>query len=113
MIVVDASVWVGALVDADLQHADSRRWVADALADGTPIAAPVLVLPEVGGAIARVTGSSVLGRRAVDWLLSLPVLRLVSVDHELGIRAGQLAAEQRLRGADAVYVAVAAGLGRH
>jgi predicted nucleic acid-binding protein len=42
--------------------------------------------------------------------LRLPGLRLVPVGAELGRQAARLAADLRLRGANAVYVAVAARL---
>ena len=67
----------------------------------------MLMLAEVAGAISRRTGRARLARRAVEGLLRLPALRLVSVDQRLGEAAAQLAADLRLRGADAVYVATA------
>lgn len=110
MMVVDASVWMSYLVPADSHHAITRRWLVTVLTDGTPLAAPVLLLAEVGGAIARITGKSELGRQAIDQLLSFPLLRLVSLDHEFGISVAHLAADQRLRGSDATYVGVAVAL---
>lgn len=40
-------------------------------------------------------------------VLATPGLRVVSVDAEVGRRAAEMAAIYRLRGADAIYVAVA------
>ncbi len=40
-------------------------------------------------------------------LSRLPALRIVAVDSELAEAAARLAGDQRLRGADAVYVALA------
>jgi predicted nucleic acid-binding protein len=40
-------------------------------------------------------------------MLALPTLRLASLDASLGQRAADIAATNRLRGADAVYVATA------
>lgn len=111
MIIVDASVWLSYLVESDVYHATSRRWLSQVLAEGEAIAAPVLLLAEVGGAIAQQTGDPALGQKAIDRLLAIPNLRLVSLDHGLGIQAARVAATQRLRGADAAYVAVAAALG--
>lgn len=111
MIVVDASVWLSFLVESDVNHAASRRWLSELLATGEAIAAPILLPAEVGGAIARQTGRPDLGLKTIDRLLGIPNLRLVSLDHGLGIQAARLAATQRLRGADAVYVAVAVALG--
>ena len=74
---------------------------------GEPVAAPLLVLAEVAGAVARRTGVSELGARAVSQMQRLPNARLVPVDTELAQLGAQLAAELRLRGADALYVALA------
>ncbi len=43
-------------------------------------------------------------------MLRLPVLHLVTLHRQLGISAAQLAADLHLRGADAVYVAIAEAL---
>lgn len=110
MIVVDASVWVSYLVRTDAHHVAARQWLSRAIGEGEAIVAPVLLLAEVGGAIARQSGRPDLGRAVVDRLLSIPNLRLVAIDHELGMRAARLAAERRLRGAAACYVAIAAAL---
>ena len=110
MIVVDASVWVSYLLPSDVNHEPSRRWLSALLRAGEVIVAPVLLLAEVGGAVARQTNRPQLGQRAIDRLLNIPNLRLVSIDHAAGIRAARLAADHRLRGADALYVATATTL---
>jgi len=107
MIVVDASVWVSRLVPQDIHHAASRRWLERHVADGQLLSAPMFLLSEVAGAISRRTGEPALARQAVERLMRFPALRLVSVDHRLGKEAARLAADFRLRGADAVYVALA------
>lgn len=109
MIVVDASVWVSYLLPSETNHEVSRRWLSTRLTGGQIIVAPVLLLAEVGGAIARQTRPQ-LGQRAIDRLLQIPSLRLVSIDHASGIRAAQTAVARRLRGADALYVETAATL---
>jgi predicted nucleic acid-binding protein len=110
-MVVDASVLVSRLVPHDAYHEASRHWLARHAARGGLVVAPVLLLPEVAGALARRTGDRRLARRAVDAILRLPGLRLLAVDEALGQMAATLAGRHRLRGADAVYVAAAATLG--
>jgi predicted nucleic acid-binding protein len=107
MIAVDASVWVSGLTPRDFFHETSRHWLEVQLRQDVPLAIPVICLAEVAGAIARVTGNSANGEYAVDQILSHPNLRVLPVDQTLGIEAAQLAAQLRLRGADAVYVALA------
>ena len=70
--------------------------------------APALLFAEVAGAVARRSGSSRLGRRAVDAILRLPTLRLITLDEPLSRAAANLAARLRIRGSDAVYIATAA-----
>jgi predicted nucleic acid-binding protein len=109
-VVVDASVWISRLVTTDPHHAASARWLAETTATDGLLAAPALVLPEVAGPIARLTGSSRLARRAVSRILRIRGLRIVAIDQELAHGAAPLAADLRLRGADAVYVALASRL---
>jgi predicted nucleic acid-binding protein len=75
--------------------------------DSDELVTPTIALAEIAGAIARHTGSSDLGRRAMERILQLSGLRLITLDASLGADAGRLAANHRLRGADAVYVSVA------
>jgi predicted nucleic acid-binding protein len=107
MVVIDASVWVSRLVSQDVHHDASRRWLEEYTEHGGRIITPALLLPEVAGAISRRTGESKLANQVVKQLQRLPLLQLVSVDQRLGQAAARLAANLGLRGADAVYVAVA------
>lgn len=111
MRVVDASVWVSRLVPQDVHHETSRSWLEAFLRSGGVVVAPLLLLAEVAGAIARRTGEPRLGREAVARILRVPGLRLVTLDPGLGQEAARLAADLRLRGADAIYVATAHSLG--
>jgi predicted nucleic acid-binding protein len=110
MIVVDASVWLSFLLEQDANHTVTQSWFIEVLVNKVPIAAPILLLAEVGGAISRRLGNAELGEKAINRLLSIPTLRLVDVDHVLGLQTSRIAANHRLRGADACYVAVAAQL---
>jgi predicted nucleic acid-binding protein len=109
-MVVDASVVVSRLVPHDVHHEASRRWLTRHVARGGLVIAPTLLLPEVAGAVARRTGEPRLARRAVDAVLRVPGLRLVAVDDVLARMAARLAGRLRVRGADAIYLAVAASL---
>lgn len=110
-VVVDASLWVARLVSGDTFHQVSRDWLERQLVGGARFLAPSFLLIEVAGAIARRTGEADLARRAVTALDGLYGLRLVEMEADLVRRAVKLAATQGLRGADALYVAVAARLG--
>ena len=72
---------------------------------------PSLAIAEIAGAVARTRASSEDGRSAISLLLRTPGLRIVSVDRAVGEAAAEIASRYRLRGADAIYVAVARLLG--
>ena len=105
--VVDASVWVSRLLPPDTRHADTVGWFDRQEETGALYLGPSLVVCEVAGAIARQTGDAERARRTTALLARLPNLRLASIDESLARDAAELAATLRLRGADAVYVAVA------
>jgi predicted nucleic acid-binding protein len=111
MSVVDASVLVSVSYDRDTFHEQSLAWLQRHIGSGAIIVAPLLVLSEVSGPVARQTGEAQQGYHAIQHLRSLPNLYLVPLDENLAESAGRFAAELRLRGADAVYVALAAQLG--
>jgi predicted nucleic acid-binding protein len=108
-IVVDASVWVARLVSEDVFYEPVRKWMSDRLEGGDQFLAPSLLLAEIGGAISRRTTPS-LGLKVIEQVQNLPGLQLVEMEHSLLLEAAQLAAELGLRGADSMYVAVAARL---
>ena len=112
MTVVDASVLIAVFLVQDRHHQASRAWFDQHLAAGATLAAPMLLLTEVAGAISRRTGDPTLGRSAVAWITQLPEMQLFAVDDQLWQRATELAAALGLRGADAVYVALADHLQR-
>jgi predicted nucleic acid-binding protein len=106
-MVVDASVWVSTLVSEDVHHERSRRWVKDRLTAGTTLIMPVLALVEVVGAVVRRTGREDLGRQVIEDMTRASDLRLIPVGMDLARAAATLAASYRLRGADAIYAALA------
>jgi len=106
-VVVDASVWASYLLPADPFHHPSRQWLVPWLTQKHEVVGPVLLLVEVASAIARRTGRPRLGRRAIRTLRQNPQVRLIDLDESLAVVAATLAVDLGIRGADAVYVAVA------
>ncbi len=108
---IDASVFVAATRQMELHHADSLAFL-DSLRQQTPaIFCPALVLTETVAAIARTTADAALVEQASTLIETLPGIKLIALEVTMARRAAQLAALHRLRGADAVYVAVAAEFG--
>lgn len=74
---------------------------------GTPVVMPLIILPEVGGAISRTFGDSIRARVYVDQLRNLPTVTFVPLDMSLAQYAAEIATDYGLRGMDAIYVATA------
>jgi predicted nucleic acid-binding protein len=106
-MVLDASFCISFLVSNDVHHAQSARWLERRAVAGTLFIAPSLLLVEVAGAIARRTGVPEDGHRALDHLRKTVDIRFIPLDLARAEMAAKLAADLRLRGADATYVAVA------
>ena len=110
MIVVDASVLVSAAWPSDVHHQLSRAWLQAYIRSAETMTAPVLIFSEIGGALMRRTQRAGLTVRALQRIRLLPRFMPVPVDSVLGDAATNLAVALQLRGADAVYVALAAKL---
>ncbi len=110
MIVVDASVLVSAAWPSDGNHQISRAWLQGYIRSSETMTAPVLIFSEVGGALMRRTQRTGLTVRVLQRIRLLPRFMPVPVDTVLGDDAADLAIALQLRGADAVYVALAAQL---
>jgi predicted nucleic acid-binding protein len=111
MIVIDASVWVSFYLTGDAHHAITDAWFLSLEQRGDLLLAPTLLLAETAGAIGRRTGRTDLAQAVYRNMARLSTLRLVAIDRGLAIRASRLAANLRLRGAEACYVALAQALG--
>jgi predicted nucleic acid-binding protein len=103
---VDASVFVNAFNPHETGHAASLRVLGAIQERGDPIIVPALLLPEVASAIARVNDDTAAAIEYVDAIAGLPNVTLVTLTSAVARQAADLAATHRLRGADAVYVAV-------
>jgi predicted nucleic acid-binding protein len=107
MYTVDASVWVNGFDQREPGHSTSRQLLELLRTQALPIIEPMLVLVEVAGAISRTRQDSARARAFATTLGRLPNITLLPLDTALGQRALALAAQHGLRGADAVYAAVA------
>lgn len=110
-MIVDASVWVARLLSGDVHHASAAAGLTHALRRGKRLVVPVLAWAEVAGAIGRRSGSQEAAIQALELLQQGRWIDAVPIDGPLGRQAPLLAAQYMLRGADAVYVALAAARG--
>ena len=110
-MIVDANVWVIVAIATDVHHQASLAWLNRRVGAGDELIVPSIVLPEIAGPVSRRTGLADTGLRWARRIAAMPGLRIMAVDDEVSLRATDHAANLRLRGADAVYVAVASILG--
>ena len=107
MFTIDASVHVNGLNPAEEESAESQAFLEQVFRRPWPVFSPTLLLVEVAAAVARVFDDAKQGLSVARAMRGLPGQIWVPLDEVLAREAARLAAERRLRGADAVYAAVA------
>jgi predicted nucleic acid-binding protein len=107
MYTVDTSVWVNGFDQREPGHAISRQLLQQLAEQTIPIIVPYLLLVEVAGAISRTRQDVAQTQAFAQALSQLPNVTFVALDEALALQALTLAAQHSLRGADAVYAAVA------
>jgi predicted nucleic acid-binding protein len=106
-LTVDANVFAAASRPEEPHFAESRAMVVELRRRATILVCPTLTVAELIAALSRATGDDALAHRVAVQFRALPGLSLVGLDEPLAWAAGHLASMNRLRGADAVYLAVA------
>lgn len=107
MPVIDASVYVALMNPNEAEHASCWAWFENAKGVQEEIAAPVILLAETAAALSRGVGDPDLALRAVQLARNTSLIELTPVTLPLAERAASIAAQHRIRGCDAVYVALA------
>jgi predicted nucleic acid-binding protein len=111
MAVIDASVYIALVNTREREHASSWAWFERARATDESIVAPAILLSEVAAALSRGVGDPTLAHRVTQQLARSEVISLVPVTMVMAEHAAEMAADHRIRGCDAVYVALADRLG--
>src|ERR1700674_109392 len=104
---VDASVFVNAFNLHEEGHAESLQILAAIQERGDPVIVPTLLVPEIASAVARASDDGVGAMQYANATVALSHVPLVPLTPALARQASELAVTHRLRGADAVYLAVA------
>lgn len=108
---VDASVFLNAFHSREEGHEESRGLLKRLQEAALPVIVPNLLRVEVAAAVSRVQRDSTLASRFAEALFALPHLVSVPLDDQLAATAAGIAADHRVRAADAVYGAVALRFG--
>ena len=110
-MVLDASVWVAALIKKEQHHAESALFLSRLVQDRRTASVPILVLAEVAGAIARQSRDTARAETGLRFMRTQGWLSIHPVTESQGETAAAIAARQFLHGADGVYAALARQLG--
>jgi predicted nucleic acid-binding protein len=111
VITIDASVLVAAAIRDEPAHPAAVAAIARIRDANLAVHEPAIALVEVTSGVARRTGNVVLARGVGETMLAMPNLIVHALDTDEALHAATLAAALRLRGADAVYTAVAIATG--
>jgi predicted nucleic acid-binding protein len=109
MAVIDASLYIALINAQEPGHARSWAWFEAARAAHEPLVAPAILLAEIAAALSRGLDDPQLAHRVVEQLERGRLIELIPVMLPLAERAAAIAAGYRIRGCDAVYVALAEG----
>ena len=113
MPIIDASVYVALIKETESEHANAREWIREASAGNETLAAPTIFVAEVAAAISRGLGNRALARSVSDHLAESGLIELLPVTEALAGRAASISADHKIRGCDAIYVALAERLDDH
>jgi predicted nucleic acid-binding protein len=105
--VVDASVLVSDAQPYEVAHPEAFALLHRISGEKWPIYLPTIALAEVGASIVRNTGQASLAQRVLARYQTSRHIELVAIDATLGRLAAQIGVQQRIRGCDAIYVALA------
>ncbi len=108
---IDASVLVSAFTPSEKAHRSCQALLREIRRSETPMILPTLAIVEIAAAIGRGQSKPDLGYAFALEVSRFPELTLVNLDTSLAHEAADIAARHRLRGSDAVYVAVARRFG--
>jgi predicted nucleic acid-binding protein len=107
VIVVDTSVYVALMNKEDVGHEVSRRWFESVVRNGERLVAPVIIMAEAGAAITHGLNDPAFGQQVVEQISQLSFLELIPIDYSLAELAAGIAVNYRIRGCDALFVALA------
>jgi predicted nucleic acid-binding protein len=107
MFTLDTSVYINALNPAEEGSSESELFLERVFQRPWPVFSPTLLLVEMAAAISRVFDDAEQGLAMARATRGLPGQIWVPIEESLADEAAQIGAEHRLRGADAVYGAVA------
>lgn len=111
MAVIDTSVYVALINEDEPGHQPSWVWLRQMRVDGERLVAPAILVAEASAALSRGMGDRQLAHRVIYRLIHSRLIELTPISLALAQRAAEIAADYKIRGCDAVFVALAEQLG--
>ncbi len=110
-LVIDASVWVSAADGTDALSEVSRTFLSEVVLRELPIALPEFARLEIACALARRLRNAEQGRGLAERMLGSPLVTTHSLSRAKLREAVRAGTSRFLRAGDALYAALAEGLG--
>lgn len=110
MIGIDTSVWIAGLVSGDAHHAATQQWFARFELQETRISVPSLFLAEVAGVLSRTGATDAFVVTVIADIGESEQFDIYPVSIELALASANIARSARIRGSDAVFLALAQSL---
>ncbi len=107
MYTLDANIYARDIDPNDPNYDDCHTLLERLSRGDVRVIVPTLLLAELAASISRVRRDPMRARLTTDALQALPFLEFIDLDRPLGREAAEIAADYAVKGADAVYIAVA------
>lgn len=107
MYTLDANIFIRNASPNDADHTICHALLTQLYQRSIKIVVPYFILSEIAGALSRSFRDPIRARLEIALLQDLHHISYIPLDSALAREAAELAADRALRGADAVYVAVA------
>ncbi|NJN17252.1 MAG: type II toxin-antitoxin system VapC family toxin [Oscillochloris sp.] len=107
MYTIDANIYARDIDPNDPQYVSCHTLIERLRQGDVRVIVPTLLLAELAASISRVRRDPLRARITIDALQALPFMEFIDLDRSLGQEAAEIAADRAVKGADAVYIAVA------
>lgn len=107
MYTLDANIYAHDIDPNDPNYADCHALIERLKQGDVRVIVPTLLLAELAASISRVRRDPMRARITVEALQALPFMEFIDLDRTVGQEAAEIAADRAVKGADAVYIAVA------
>jgi predicted nucleic acid-binding protein len=110
VIVVDTSVWLAGLLPADFHFRESQPFMDLVRLGHVRLHVPAHFPAEVAGVLSRIGEPDQFISEIIEMIGSVQLFTIHSISMPLGLLAADIARHARIRGSDAVFLALAAAL---